>query len=65
MTKLKDQKAPTVRETDVNERSSAIVVSLHPRYLTIHLKGARESLDVPYGAILDLGRKMAYKRKAS
>jgi hypothetical protein len=65
MTKLKDQKSPTVRETDAYERSSAIVVSLHPRYLTIHLKGARESLDVPYGVILKLGRKMAYKRKAS
>jgi hypothetical protein len=65
MTKLKDQKAPTVRETDAYERSSALIVSLHPRYLTVRLKGAREALDVPYGAILDLGRKMAYKRKAS
>jgi len=65
MTKLKDQKAPTVRETDAYERSSAIVVSLHPRYLTVRLKGAREALSVDYGAILDLGRKMAYRRKAS
>jgi len=65
MRKLKDLKAPTVRETDAYERSSALIVSLHPRYLTVRLKGAREALDVPYGAILDLGRKMAYKRKAS
>ena len=65
MTKLKDQKAPTVRETDAYERSSALIVSLHPRYLTVRLKGAREAVAVDYGAILDLGRKMAYRRKAS
>lgn len=65
MTKLKEQKAPTIRETDAYERSDAIVVALHPRYLTIRLKGAREALDVPYDAILDLARKLAYRRKVS
>ena len=65
MTKLKEAKAPTVRETDVYERSSPLIVSLHPRYLTIRLKGAREALEVDYGAILDLARKLAYRRKAS
>lgn len=53
------------RETDVYERSDALVVSLHPRFLTIRLKGHREALSVPYDAILDLGRKLEWKRKAS
>lgn len=54
-----------VRETDVYERSDALVVSLHPRFLTIRLKGHREAVTVDYGAILDLGRKLDWKRKAS
>jgi hypothetical protein len=54
-----------VRETDAYERSSAIVVSLHARYLTVRLKGSKGGLAVPYGAILELGRRMAWKRKAS
>ena len=61
MTKLRPEK-PVVRETDVFERTSALIITLHPRYLVVHLKGQQEALNVPYGAILDLGRKMAYRR---
>jgi hypothetical protein len=61
MTKLRPG-APLIRETDVFERTDALVVSLEPRNLTIRLKGHREALSVDYGAILDLARKIAYRR---
>ena len=61
MTKLRPG-APVVRETDVFERTDALIVSLEPRNLTIRLKGHREALSVDYGAILDLARKIAYRR---
>jgi hypothetical protein len=61
MTKLRPG-APLVRETDVFERTDALIVSLEPRNLTIRLKGHREALSVDYGAILDLARKIAYRR---
>jgi hypothetical protein len=60
ITKLGD-KSPLVRETDVFERTDALIVALHPRYLSIRLKGHKEAVDVPYAAILDLGRKLAYR----
>lgn len=61
MTKLRPG-APLIRETDVFERTDAIVVSLEPRRLTVRLKGHREALSVDYGAILDLARKLAFRR---
>jgi hypothetical protein len=61
MTKLRPA-APVIRETDVFERGDALIVSLEPRNLTIRLKGRREAHSVDYGAILDLARKLAYKR---
>jgi len=57
MTKLRPG-SPTVRETAVFERSDALIVSLHPRYLSVRLKGKHEDLQVEYGAILDLARKL-------
>jgi len=60
MTKIRPD-APVVRETDVFERTDAIVVELHPRWLSVRLKGSREALNVDYGAILKLGRKLAYR----
>ena len=61
MTKLRPG-APLIRETDVYERTDALIVSLEPRCLTIRLKGRREAHSVDYGAILDLARKLAYRR---
>ena len=61
MTKIRPD-SPVVRETDVYERTEALIVSLKPRCLTIRLKGRRETLSVDYGAILDLARRLAYKR---
>lgn len=62
MTKLRAN-APVVRETDVFERTDPLIVSLYPRYVSIRLKGKREALNVDYGEILDLARKLAYRRK--
>lgn len=62
MTKLRPG-SPVIRETDVYERSDALVVSLCPRYLSIRLKGRRETFEVDYGAILDLARKQAWRRQ--
>jgi hypothetical protein len=46
----------------VFERTDALIVSLEPRRLTIRLKGRREAHSIDYGAILDLARKLAYRR---
>lgn len=48
---------PTVRETDVYEHTSPIVVALHPRYLTVKLKGERGYVTVEYGQLLSYGRR--------
>ena len=61
MTKIRPD-SPVVRETDVFERTDALIVSLEPRSLTIRLKGRREALSVGYDEILDLARKLAYRR---
>lgn len=61
MTKIRPG-SPVVRETDVYERSDALIVTLEPRQLTVRLKGHREAHSVDYGAILDLARKLAFRR---
>jgi len=61
MTKIRPD-SPVVRQTDVYEPTDALIVSLEPRCLTIRLKGRREAHSVDYGAILDLARKLAYRR---
>jgi hypothetical protein len=63
MTKLRPD-SPLVRETDVYERGDALIVSLEPRNLAIRLKGHRELWYVGYGEILDLARKLTYRRSA-
>ena len=62
MTKLRPD-TPLVRETDVFERTAALIVSLYPRYLTIRLKGQRDTVKVDYREILDLGRKIVLYRR--
>lgn len=59
MTKLLPGKS-VKRETAAFDRSDAIMVELHPKYLAVRIKGRREVYNVPYDAILDLGRKIAY-----
>ena len=61
MTKIRPD-SPVVRQTDVYERTDALIVSLEPRCLTIRLKGRREAHSVDYGTILDFIRKRDYQR---
>jgi hypothetical protein len=56
MTKLTGGKTIT-RETDVYERTRPLVVELHPKYLTIRLKGEGEPLMVSYGELLKMARR--------
>jgi hypothetical protein len=58
ITKVTEGRRLIVRQTDCYERTDALIVALHPRYLSIRLKGHRDSVDVPYDAILDLGRRI-------
>jgi len=58
MTKIKK---PTIRETDVFERTDAIIVELHAHHMRVRLKGHREAFLVDYGALLDLGRRLAMR----
>jgi hypothetical protein len=62
MTKIRPD-SPVVRQTDAYERTDALIVELHPRYLKIRLKGQREALIVDYGAILELARRASYKKQ--
>jgi hypothetical protein len=51
------------RETAALERTRAITVTLFPHYAGVSIKGTREFYPVPYGAILDLGRKIDAREK--
>lgn len=62
MTKLQPEK-PIVRETGAFERGFPIVVTLHPRYMELRVKGTRTAVVVDYEAALDLGRKLAWRRR--
>ena len=60
MTKLTTK--PVVRETAAAERGDAIVVELHPKYMELRIKGKRAGVTVDYASVLDLARKIAYRR---
>jgi hypothetical protein len=64
MTKLQSTK-PLIRETAVYERTSALIVALHPKYLSIRLKGESTAVEIDYQAILDLARKLDYRGRAA
>jgi len=63
MTKIRPD-SPVVRETDAYERGDALVVSLHPKHLTIRLKGQRgEALALDYAHLLDIARDLDNLRR--
>ncbi len=65
MTKLTPENSPVIRETAVMDRCDPLIVELHPRYLTVRLKGHRNgAVNVSYDAIRDLGLKIAARGKA-
>jgi hypothetical protein len=61
MTKLTDR--PLVRETAVANRGGPLIVELHPKYLLLRIKGQRSGVTADYESILDLARKIAYRRQ--
>lgn len=52
-----------IRETLALDRGKPVMVQLFPHSLRVWVKGKRESVVVPYDAILDLGRKLAFERR--
>jgi hypothetical protein len=60
MTKL-DGDASITRETAAQERTRPIVIVLHPRYLTVRLKGTREAYNLDYELLLALGRRRQFE----
>ena len=47
---------PIERETDALDKGRPIVVALHTRYITVRVKGTRESYNVPWDHLLDRAR---------
>jgi len=60
MTRLEGD-AHVTRETAAQERTRAIVIDLHPRYLTVRLKGTRETYNVDYEALLAFARRRHFE----
>ena len=48
-----------IRETATLERGRAIVVTLQPRYMTLHLKSTRESYNLDYESAFQLAAKQS------
>ena len=46
---------PVTRETAAQERTRPIVVTLHPRYLSVGPKGTRERYNLDYELLLAMG----------
>jgi hypothetical protein len=49
-----------VRETAVFERTTPIILELHPKYLKIRIKGQRGGSSVGYDVLLDFARKRGW-----
>lgn len=48
-----------IRETSVTERNHAIVVTLHGKFMELHLKGTRERYTLSYDAALSCAAKIS------
>jgi hypothetical protein len=49
------------RETQALELRRPIIVELMPAYCRIRVKWTRQTFNVSWGAVLDLGRKQAFR----
>lgn len=58
MTSLLASNRTVRRETATTYRGRALVVELHPGYLSIRQKGKRTPVTVDYAAVYELGWKM-------
>jgi hypothetical protein len=53
---------PVVRETAFTERGDILVAEIHPKYVVMRFKGKREHLTVGWGEVLDLARKLEFRK---
>lgn len=53
-----------IRETAARERGRAIVLTLHPKFMTLHLKSTREAYNLDYEAAFSLAAKHSIGGKA-
>ena len=53
-----DRDRPVIRETELLYFGKHIVVILHPKYIELRVKGKKDSVNVPYDAVLELGWKL-------
>jgi hypothetical protein len=60
MTKLTGDK-PITRETAVQERGRALVVTLHPRTIVVRLKGLRDAYTLDYETLLAFTRRRDFE----
>ena len=56
---------PTRRETAVCVRGRALIVELHPGFLTVREKGRRQAASVDYRAVYDLAYKLLARQAAA
>jgi hypothetical protein len=55
---------PTTRETEAKERGDPLVVDLHPRYLTVRVKGhPTQSYNLDYELLLAIGRRREFAKR--
>jgi len=52
-------RSPVVRETDIFERADPLIVALHPKYLSIRVKGSSETFQIGYAKLLSYARGLA------
>lgn len=48
-------------ETATEYRGRPIIVELHPRYLTLRLKGKRDEVTIDYATVLEVAYKIRMK----
>lgn len=62
MTTIKPN-SPVIRETAIQRRGRALVIELHPNYLRVRPKGAREALALDYATLYDCAAKIDWRRR--
>ena len=55
---------PVVRETAVRSRGRVLVAEMHAGFVALHEKGRRQSVEVDWGAVYDLGWKLRARADA-
>lgn len=58
MTRIADRKTNVRAETSAIYRGRPLLIELFPHSVQIHPKGVRESYNVPWLAIFELGQKL-------